>query len=66
MPPSRSRTLLLVFIWLLITVALPLAAPTLNGLKLAGVPIGYWMSAQGGPLILLAMLAWMGRDRGRA
>lgn len=66
MPPIRSRPRLTVLLWLVIAVALPLAAPTLNGVRLDGLPLGYWMSAQGAPLILFAILAWMGWSRGRA
>jgi putative solute:sodium symporter small subunit len=32
------------------------AAPTLNGLKWGALPMGFWIAAQGGPLIL-AILA---------
>jgi putative solute:sodium symporter small subunit len=62
----RPRTYLFVLCWIALAVALPLAGPTLNGAKPWGVPLGYFMSAQGGPLLLLAILAWMGMGRGRA
>ncbi len=39
-------------------IGLHLAAPTLNGLKWSGLLGGYWLAAQGGPLLLLALLVW--------
>ncbi len=62
----RPRTYVCLALWVLFAVALPLAGPTLNGAKPWGLPLGYFMSAQGGPLLLLAMLAWMSAYRGRA
>lgn len=55
----------------LLTLALPLAAPTLNAVGIAGIPLGYYFAAQGG-LVLVALLglwlsgpwrAWPHRER---
>jgi putative solute:sodium symporter small subunit len=50
------RTLLYSVLFAIFGVGLHAAAPTLNGLKLSGLPLGYWTSAQLGPLLLAALL----------
>ncbi|MBU1211405.1 MAG: hypothetical protein KJ587_09045 [Alphaproteobacteria bacterium] len=43
----------------LLTLALPLAAPTLNAVGVAGIPLGYYFAAQGA-LVLVALLGlWL-------
>ena len=65
MVQGRIRLISLCLIWLVFGLGLPLLAPTLNGLKPAGLPAGFWFAAQGAPLILAAVLAWTS-GRGRA
>lgn len=55
--PTRRLTLVCVAVWLLLALALPLAALTLNAVRVAGFPFGFWVAAQGS-LIGLAALAW--------
>lgn len=45
--------------WLTLGLALHVFAPTLNGLKLAGLPLGYWLAAQGAPAALAALAIWL-------
>ncbi len=54
--PTRRLTLTALAIWAILVFALPLAALTLNAVKLAGFPLGYWVTAQGA-LLALATLA---------
>lgn len=39
--------------------ALHLLAPAANGLKLAGLPLGYEIAAQIGPLLLALIVVWL-------
>jgi len=54
--PSRRLTLASLAIWLVVALALPLSALTLNVFHVAGFPFGFWIAAQGA-LIGLALLA---------
>ena len=65
MQRGQGRPLLMCLVWLVFGLGLPLLAPTLNGLKPGGLPLGYWYAAQGAPLLLLAVLALL-TVRGRA
>jgi len=51
--------------WIVLALALPLAALTLNVARIAGFPLGYWIGAQGS-LIGLAILALVFSRRARA
>lgn len=55
--PSRSLIVVSVAIWLIVTLALPLSALTLNFFRLGGSPLGFWIAAQGS-LIALVLLAF--------
>ena len=53
---TRTRTLILACcIWVTLGLVLPTFAETWNGLKPAGVPLGFWIAAQGAPLALAAL-----------
>lgn len=54
--PSRRRTLVALLGWVLIALAIPLLALTLNAFQFAGFPLGFWFTAQGA-LMALAGLA---------
>lgn len=54
--PSRRLTLLSLFAWSLLALAIPLLALTLNAVQVAGFPLGFWFTAQGA-LVALAGLA---------
>lgn len=60
--PTRLSLGLALLAWLVLALALPLAALTLNAFKLAGFPLGFWVAAQGS-LIGLAALALVATRR---
>ncbi len=42
-----------------LTLALPLAAPTLNAVGISGLPLGYYFAAQGGLLLVALLGLWL-------
>ncbi len=56
--PTRRLTQVSVAVWLLLALLLPLVALTLNAVRIAGFPFGFWVAAQGS-LIGLVALAWV-------
>lgn len=56
---SKKRAFLALVLFAICSIGLPALAATFNGLKLAGLPLGYWMAAQLGPLFLALLLAWI-------
>lgn len=52
-------------LFLTVAVGLPLAAPTLNGVKLAGLPLGFWVAAQASPLLLAVAMIWLASRKSR-
>lgn len=66
--PSRSsfgRPILAIVIFVMLIVGLPMLTPTLNGLRPAGLPLGYAVVTQGIPLLLavfVLLVRWGGRD----
>ena len=60
---TRRLTALLLAIWLLASLAGPWFARTLNALHIVGVPLGYWLAAQGllvfFLLVILVYVVWM-------
>ncbi|MGE0055886.1 MAG: sodium/substrate symporter small subunit [Hyphomicrobium sp.] len=66
--PTRRLTGLSLAAWAFVSFALPLAALTLNVFKIVGFPLGFWFTAQGA-LVALVAIAWLftwraGGDRG--
>ena len=53
------RIALALSVWAVLGLGLHTVAPLLNGLKLSGVPLGYWMSAYGGPILLGLAALWL-------
>lgn len=56
--PTRRLTLVAIALWSALAFGLPLSALTLNGLRIAGFPLGFWVAAQG-VLIAFVILAWV-------
>lgn len=59
--PSGRLLLASLMLWLILAVALPLCALTLNVFHFAGFPLGFWIAAQGaiiGLVALVALYAW--------
>ena len=65
-PKERRRALLICVVFPIFGVALHCLAPTLNGLRLAGLPLGYWIAAQGGALLLAFALVWLSSGKTNA
>ena len=61
-----QRVVLAFVLWAVFGLAVHVFAPTLNGLKLSGLPAGYWLAAQGAPLLLGALAIWLTSGRGSA
>lgn len=53
---TRRVTALLLAIWLLANLAGPWFARSLNGVQIAGLPLGYWLAAQGFLLLYLVII----------
>ena len=53
---NKRRGLLVVVLVAVFGIGLHLLAPTFNGIKLSGLPLGYWIAAQLGPLMLAVLL----------
>jgi putative solute:sodium symporter small subunit len=66
---TRRVTALLLAVWLSANLAGPWLARPLNGVHLAGLPLGYWLAAQGFLLlylvIIVAYVVWMNRLEAR-
>ena len=62
---TRRLTALLLAIWLLASLAGPWFARPLDSLQVLGVPLGYWLVAQGFMLLYLLLIivyvVWMSR-----
>lgn len=59
--PSGRLLLASLLIWLILSIALPLSALTLNVVRFGGFPLGFWIAAQGaiiGLVALVAVYAW--------
>lgn len=55
--PSRRLILVALTVWVVLAIALPLSALTLNFFRLGGLPLGFWITAQGA-FVILAGLAF--------
>lgn len=56
--PSGRLLLASLMLWLILAVALPLSALTLNLFHFAGSPLGFWIAAQGAIIGLVALVAF--------
>ena len=55
-PISKKRAMFVLVSFAILGIGLHLLAPTLNGIKLAGLPFGYWIAAQLGPVALALLV----------
>jgi putative solute:sodium symporter small subunit len=66
---TRRLTALLLAMWLLATLVSPWFARSLNARHIAGLPLGYWLAAQGllvfFLLIIVVYVIWMDRLEAR-
>ncbi len=58
---TRRLTIVLIFIWTVVTFVLTWFAPELNGFSVFGFPFGFYMAAQGNLLIYLALIWFYNR-----
>ncbi len=65
MDAFRWRRLLAIGLWLVFGLLVHMVAPTLNGVKLAGVPLGYGLATTGAPVLLLGLALWLAPRRSR-
>ena len=56
--PSGRLLLASLLIWLILSIALPLSALTLNVFRVGGFPLGFWIAAQGAIIGLVALVAF--------
>jgi len=59
-----ARPLIACCIWGAVCLALPALSQTFNGLKPAGLPLGYWLMAQGAPMLLAIAVFALTRSPG--
>lgn len=57
MRSNVSRTMTACCVWATLGLGMQAFAETLNGLRPGGLPLGYWVSAQGTTLLLAAIAA---------
>ena len=62
--PARRLTLIALAVWAVVALALPLSALTLNAVKVAGFPLGFWLTAEGCLLALLLLAILFARRSG--
>ncbi len=62
--PTRKLTQISVAVWLLLAFLLPLVALTLNAVRFAGYPLGFWVAAQGSLIGLAALALVFARQAG--
>lgn len=55
-PISKRRAIFVLVFFAILGIGLHLLAPTLNGIKLAGLPFGYWIAAQLGHVALALLV----------
>jgi putative solute:sodium symporter small subunit len=63
MKPRAQRRLILLVLFAAFGIGMHILAPTANGLKFEGVPLGYFLAAQGGPILMALLLVWLTAGR---
>ncbi|HYH18522.1 MAG TPA: DUF4212 domain-containing protein [Azospirillum sp.] len=59
---ATSRLMwIMLAIWFLASFVIHLFAPSLNGIRFLGFPLGFYMAAQGSLIIFVVMLFWFAR-----
>jgi putative solute:sodium symporter small subunit len=59
---TRRLTFALVICWLLVTFGITWFARDINEMTILGFPLGFYMAAQGAPVIYLAIIWWYNRQ----
>ena len=55
---TRRLTIVLIFIWTVVTFVLTWFAPELNGFSVFGFPLGFYMAAQGSLIAFVVLCFW--------
>lgn len=58
---TRRLTFMLVACWLLVTFGLTWFARDINEMTILGFPLGFYMAAQGAPVVYLVIIWWYNR-----
>lgn len=59
---TRRLTFFLVVCWLLVTFGITWFARDINEISILGFPLGFYMAAQGAPVIYLVIIWWYNRQ----
>ncbi len=51
----------LLFIWVAASFAVHIFAPSLNGIRILGFPLGFYMAAQGSLIVFVVALFWFAK-----
>lgn len=55
---TRSLTIITLFIWIIFSFVIHWFSPQLNEYRFLGYPLGYYMAAQGSPVIFVLLIIW--------
>ena len=55
---TRSLMITILIVWFIFSFAIHLFAPQLNGIRILGFPLGYYMAAQGSLIAFVLMCIW--------
>jgi putative solute:sodium symporter small subunit len=55
----------ILILWLLFSFGLPLFADQLNGIRIAGFPLGFYFAAQGSLIAFVVLCAWNARAQNK-
>ena len=58
---TSSLMLLVLGIWFVAGFVVHIFAPSLNGIRILGFPLGFYMAAQGSLIIFVVALFWFGK-----
>jgi putative solute:sodium symporter small subunit len=58
---TRSLMLLMIGLWVVFGYVVHMFVIPLNGIRIAGFPLGFYMAAQGSLIVFVVMLFWFAR-----
>jgi putative solute:sodium symporter small subunit len=58
---TSSLMWLMLGLWAFFSFFIHMFAPALNGIRILGFPLGFYMAAQGSLIVFVAMLFWFGK-----
>jgi putative solute:sodium symporter small subunit len=60
---TSSLMITMMVLWFVFGLGVHFFAPLLNGIKILGFPLGFYMAAQGSLIAFVVMLFWFGRTQ---